>query len=327
MRTSMVIHSKTTRERNRSVGRAIVVISSALSLALLGGCDANGGFGEVTEDFHYSYAFEPGGRLELTNTNGSVEITGWDRNSIDVSGTKYASEQSELADIKVKVEASGNTARISTEIPKNHWHGSRGVRFHVRVPRKIRLERADTTNGSVTAEDLEGGGHLRSTNGKISLARLAGDYDAQTTNGSIEWEDCSGVEKAETTNGAIRGRIKEGSIAAQSTNGTVDLTVEKPRDSRAMRVSTTNGSLTLALAEFHGNPINAETTHGSVTLRLPSDTNANLEAETSMASITSDLSLSSVEERSKHSLRGRLGSGGPSIAASTHMGSIRIQRY
>ncbi|MFL6450265.1 MAG: DUF4097 family beta strand repeat-containing protein [Bryobacteraceae bacterium] len=309
------------------MGRELAVITSVFSLALLGSCDANGGFGEVTEEFHYSYPLQSGGQLELTNTNGSVEITGWDRDSIDVSGTKYAPEQAALAEIKVRVSANGNRASVETEMPKNYWHGSRGVRFHVRVPRKIRLERAETTNGSVTVEDLEGGGRIRSTNGKLTLARLAGDYDLQTTNGSIQMEDCSGAQKAETTNGGIRGRIRQGAIQAQSTNGTVDLTVDKPMDSRPIRASTTNGSLTLALAEFHGNPVNAETSHGSVTLRLPSDTNANLEAETSMASISNDLSLSSVEERSKHALRGRLGSGGPSISASTHMGSIRIQRY
>jgi len=309
------------------MGRALAVVSSVFGLALLGGCDANGGFGQVTEDFHYSYPLQSGAQLELTNTNGSVEISGWDRDSVDVSGTKYASDQNALNDIKVKVSASGNRASIATEMPGSHWHGSWGVRFHVRVPRKIRLERAETTNGSVTVEDLEGGGRIRSTNGRLSLARLSGDYDVQTTNGSIQVDDCTGAEKAETTNGAIRGRIKQGAIQAQSTNGTLDLAIEKPLDARPMRLSTTNGSLTLAMAEFHGNPISAETSHGSVTLRLPGDTNANLEAETSMASITSDLSLSSVEERSKHSLRARLGSGGPSISASSNMGSIRIQRY
>lgn len=309
------------------MARALAVVSSVFSLALLGGCDANGGFGQVTEDFHYSYPLQSGGQLELTNTNGSVEISGWDRDSVDVSGTKYASDQTALNDIKVNVSASGNRASIATEMPGSHWHGSWGVRFHVRVPRKIRLERAETTNGSVTVEDLEGGGRIRSTNGRLSLGRLSGDYDVQTTNGSIQVDDCIGVEKAETTNGTIRGRIKQGAIQAQSTNGTLDLTIEKPLDSRPMRLSTTNGSLTLALAEFHGNPVNAETSHGSVTIRLPGDTNANLEAETSMASITSDLSLSSVEERSKHSLRARLGNGGPSISATSNMGSIRIQRY
>ncbi len=309
------------------MGRALAVVSSVFGLALLGGCDANGGFGQVTEDFHYSYPLQSGAQLELNNTNGSVEITGWDRDSVDVSGTKYASDQAALNDIKVNVSAIGNRASIVTEMPGSHWHGSWGVRFHIRVPRKIRLERAETTNGSVTVEDLEGGGRIRSTNGRLSLARLSGDYDVQTTNGSIQVDDCTGVEKAETTNGAIRGRIKQGAIQAQSTNGTLDLSIEKPADARPMRLSTTNGSLTLAMAEFHGNPISAETSHGSVTLRLPGDTNANLEAETSMASISSDLSLSSVEERSKHSLRARLGTGGPAISASSNMGSIRIQRY
>jgi DUF4097 and DUF4098 domain-containing protein YvlB len=309
------------------MGRALAIVGSVFGLAFLGGCDANGGFGEVTEDFHYSYSLQSGGQLDLTNSNGSVEISGWDRDSIDVSGAKYATDQAALSDIKVSVSATGDHATIATDMPKTHWHGSRGVRFHVRVPRKIRLERAETTNGTVTVEDLEGGGRVRSSNGKISLVRLTGDYDVQTTNGSIQLEDCNGVEKAETTNGAIRGRLKQGAIQAQSTNGTLDLTVEKPAESRPIRVSTTNGSLTLALAEFHGNPINAETSHGSVTLRLPSDTNANLEAETSMASISNDLSMSSVDERSKRALKGRLGSGGPSISASTSMGTIRIQRY
>jgi hypothetical protein len=309
------------------MGRAFAVVSSVFGLVLLGGCDANGGFGEVTEDFHYSYPLQPGGQLDLTNTNGPVEITGWDRDSIDVSGTKYATDQAALSDIKVRVSASGNRATIATDLPRTHWHGSRGVRFRLKVPRKIRLDRAETTNGTITVEDLDGGGHIRSTNGRLSVARLTGDYDVQTTNGSITLENCEGFEKAETTNGAIRGRLRQGAIQAQSTNGTVDLTVEKPSDSRPIRASTTNGSVTLALGEFHANSVNAETTHGSVTLRLPGDTNANLDAETSMASISSDLSLSSVEERSKHSLRGKLGSGGPSIWASTSMGNIRIQRY
>jgi DUF4097 and DUF4098 domain-containing protein YvlB len=323
----MVIQAKFVSGGKNHMARKLAVASSIFSLTLLGSCDANGDFGQVTEDFHYSYPLESGGQLELNNVNGSVEISGWDRDSIDVSGTKYASDQAALHDINVKVSASGNRANVTADMPGTRWHGSRGVRFHVRVPRKIMLERAETTNGSVTVEDLEGGGRIRSTNGKLSLARLSGDYDVQTTNGSIQIDDCSGLEKAETTNGAIRGRIKHGAIQAQSTNGTLDMAVDKPSDSRPMRLSTTNGSLTLALAEFHGNPINAETSHGSVTLRLPNDTNANLDAETSMASITTDLSLSSVQERSKHALRGRLGNGGPAISASTSMGAIRIQRY
>jgi Putative adhesin len=309
------------------MARILTATSLLTAVIMLAGCSPMAGLDNATEDFHFSYELQPGGQLDLTNTNGSVEITGWDRNALDVSGTKYGPDPDRLKDVKVNVSASGKNATIATYIPKGDWHGSYGVRYRIRVPRNIALRDITTTNGSVTAEDLSGGGHIKSTNGKLSLTYLVGDYRAETTNGAIEIENCSGVQRADTTNGSVRGRLKEGAIEATSTNGPLDVTVEKPRENTPMRMKTTNGSLALALAEFHSNAIRATTTHGSVTLRLPDNTNARLRAETSMASIHNDLPLSSTEEISKHELRGQLGSGGPEIEASTSMGGIRISRY
>jgi DUF4097 and DUF4098 domain-containing protein YvlB len=304
------------------IGTGIVAAVAALS-----SCDGFEGFDRAKEDFHYSYPLQPGGRLEIENTNGSIDITGWDRNTLDVSGTKYAASNDRLRDIQIKVEATGNNASIRTETPKEVFHGGFGARYVIRVPRQITLARAHTTNGSFSIEDLEGGGHVTSTNGRISLARDTGDYDVKTTNGAIDLEECSGIEEAATTNGAVRGRIRAGAIEAESTNGGIDFTVVKPQDDKPVRLSTTNGAITLAMAEFHGNPITAETTHGGVTLRLPSDTNAQLRARNSFASISTDFPLSSTEEISKHQLKGRLGNGGPLISASSNSGSIRIEKY
>jgi hypothetical protein len=266
------------------MARTLALTSFFTALIALGGCSPMAGFDQAKEDFHYSYALQPGGQLDLSNTNGSVEITGWDRNSLDISGTKYGPDSDRLKDVKVNVSASGKDATITTDIPKGDWHGSYGVRYRIRVPRNIALHQIATTNGAVTAEDLSGGGHIRSTNGKLALTYLVGDYRAETTNGAIEIENCSGLQKAETTNGGVRGHLKEGAIEANSTNGALDVTVDRPRENKPIRMTTTNGSLTLALAEFHGNTVRAGTTHGSVTLRLPDNTNARLRAETSMAS-------------------------------------------
>lgn len=310
------------------MARTLALTGFFAALAVLGGCiPMDGSDHEATEDFHFSYPLQPGGQLDLSNTNGSVEITGWDRPSLDVSGMKYGPDSDRLKDIKVNIKTSDRDAAITTDIPKNDWHGSYGVRYRIRAPRNIMLHRVETTNGAVTAEDLSGGGQIRSTNGKLALANLTGDYRAETTNGAIEFENCSGLERAETTNGGVRGHLKEGAIEANSTNGTLDMTIDRPRPNKPIRMATTNGSLTLALAEFQGNPVRAETTHGSVTLRLPENTNASLRAETHMASIHNDLPLSSTEEMSKHELRGQIGSGGPEIEATTSMGSIRIGRY
>jgi DUF4097 and DUF4098 domain-containing protein YvlB len=298
-----------------------------LGAVLLSSCGDLGDFDRVKEDFHYTYPLQPGGRLELENRNGSIEIVGWDRNTIDVSGTKFAPATNRLQEIKININVSGNGASVATEWPKDSWHGSYGAKYIIRVPRQITLARAQTTNGSVSVEDLEGGGHVNSTNGRISMARDSGDYDVHTTNGAIDFEECSGSQRAHTTNGAVRGRLKTGSIDSESTNGSIELTLMQPSNGQRIRASTTNGGIVLALAEFHDNPLNAETTNGGVTIRLPKDTNAKVNLETSVASIRNDLSLSSTEESSKHRLSGQLGNGGPLISASTRTGAVHLERY
>ncbi len=302
----------------------IGVIAAAVVLA---GCDDFNGFDRAKEEFHYSYALQPGGRLDVDNTNGSIDIAGWDRNTIEISGTKYAPSDDRLREVQIKVDVSGNTALIHTEAPKDFFHGGFGARYSIRVPREITLSRAQTTNGSLSVEDLEGGGRVTTTNGRISMARDSGDYEVHTTNGTIDMEECSGVERAETTNGGVRGRLKQGAIEAESTNGGIDLTILKPQDGKRIRVTTTNGSINLSMAEFHSNPISAETTHGHVTLRLPGDTNAELSATNSFSSITTDLPLTSTEEMRKHDVKGKLGNGGALISANTSSGSIHIEKY
>jgi hypothetical protein len=300
------------------------VLATAISVT---GCGAMGGFDQVKEDFHYSYPLESGGHLRLGNSNGSVQITGWDRNTIDISGTKYAPSAEELRDITIKASVHGSEASIQTEMPRRSFHGSYGVAYVIHVPRKTILDRLETSNGSVSLSDLEGGGRIVSSNGRIAVNHALGDYQVRTTNGSINLDDCRGAFRAESSNGALKGNLAAGSISASTTNGSVNFTIDNPKNGEPIRASSTNGSVMLAMAAFHDNTIKTDTTNGSITLRLPRDTNANVNASTSMASIKSDLPILTSGETSKHHLTGKLGNGGPLISAETTMGSIRLQRY
>ncbi|HWF48072.1 MAG TPA: DUF4097 family beta strand repeat-containing protein, partial [Bryobacteraceae bacterium] len=279
------------------------------------------------EDFHYSYPFPAGGRLDFNNQNGAVQIAGWDRNEIDVSGTKSASSRDDLAQIKINVDVHGNAASVSATFPEGGFGRSYGAQFVIRVPRRTQLSQAQTTNGSISAEDLEGGGRLSSTNGRLFLARDAGDYDGHTSNATIEFEECSGNLKAVTTNGAVRGRLKSGAAELHSTNGSIDVTLLNPPDGGAVRASTTNGSVTLALAAYHANPINVESTNGSITLRLPADADADLDAHTNVGSVNYDFTVNGSVSSSKHSVSGNLGSGGPPIIVHSTVGGIHIEKY
>jgi hypothetical protein len=291
------------------------------------GCGNMGAFDQVKEDFHYSYPFQAGGRLDFHNRNGGVEIAGWDRNEIDVSGTKSADSRSDLTQIKINVDVHGNAASVSTDFPQGGFGHSYGAKFLIRVPRNTILGQAQTTNGSISAEDLEGGGKLNSTNGRIFLARDTGDYESHTSNATIEFEECSGNLTAQTSNGAVRGRLKSGTADVHSSNGAIDVTLLSPPSGGRVRVSTSNGSVTLALAQFHENPITAESTNGSVTVRLPADANAHLDAHTSIGHVNDDFTVNGSVSSSKHALSGDLGSGGAPITLRTTTGSVHIEKY
>src|SRR5258705_1134435 len=110
------------------------------------------------EDFHYSYPQSAGGRLSVQNFNGSVEITGWDQNTVDISGAKYAENKQLLSDVKIEASSSGNAVHVKTTHPDKH-HGNMGAKFIIRVPRRTELDEITSSNGSLKVEDVEGGSH------------------------------------------------------------------------------------------------------------------------------------------------------------------------
>jgi DUF4097 and DUF4098 domain-containing protein YvlB len=294
----------------------------------LAGCGDLGQFDRYREDFHFSQAFQADGRLEVENFNGSVDVASWDRNSIDVSGTKYAPSKEQMDRIKVDFHVDGGVAYVKVNrVDSMNWGGGYGAKFLIRVPKATTLSRVKTTNGGITVEDIDGGGTVNSTNGRIMLARVNGAFDLETTNGGIELDQCQGAIRAHTTNGTVKGQLASGSINASTSNGAIDVTLRKTKQGDQLHAETTNGSVTLAIGEFNGNEISASSTNGSITLRLPDSLNARLEAKNSNASITNQLVPFTVEEQSKHRLIGKFGNGGPLIQLHTSNSSIHISKY
>ncbi len=157
------------------------------------------------------------------------------------------------------------------------------------------------------------------------MARRATTRSRPRTGRSI-WIDCIGTFRAQSTNGSIKGDLTAGSVSASTTNGPVNFRIEKPQDGQNIRATSTNGSMTLAMAEFHDNAIHADTTNGSITLRMPDKTNAEIDAHTN-SSVKCDLPVTVTGEVSKHHLAGKIGQGGPLISAETSNGSIHLERY
>lgn len=200
-----------------------------LALAGLGGCDLAefGDSNRFQEDFHQTYPMKAGGRLYLENFNGSIEISGWDQETADISGTKYASTEGALSALKVDIVTSGDSIRIRTVRPFER-RGNMGARYVIRVPRRTSLERIQSSNGRIRVVDAGAQARLETSNGSVEVTNAAGPVTVKTSNGSVKLsvEDVRNNDVVVTTsNGSITVRLP-GSVSAN------------------VRASTSNGSIT-----------------------------------------------------------------------------------
>jgi len=296
---------------------ALCLMSLPLAADIWGNSD------RYKEDFSYDFKLAPGGRLEVESFNGSVEVVGWDNNSVQVRGTKHASRQETLKAITIDAKGAATEVRLRAINPSPNCEC--GVTFTIKVPRKTKLDNVSTSNASLRIESIEGRARARTSNGGIRLYDISGDVEATTSNGGIDARKVAGEAILRTTNGRIQGDDLHGGLEASTANSHIDVTVAEADPSRPLILSNSNGAITLSLLTWKGNEIRASTSNGSVNILLPPALNALVRASTSNGSIHTDYEVTS-SHFTKTSLDGRIGQGGPPISAHTSNGNVRIAK-
>jgi len=298
---------------------------------LLSGCefdgDSWGASDRHKEDFHMSYPLGPGGRVALESFNGSVEVTAWDQNTVDVSGTKYAATPEQLAQIKVEADATPGAVRIRTVRPTDRWRMRGGVKYIIRVPRKVELERIESSNGGLRVEGTEGAARLKTSNGRVTVSALRGTLVASSSNGGVELRDVVGDADLSTSNGGIDVTAHKGAVSAQTSNGGVHLALADVPAGKAVRADTSNGNVEISLPALNDNDVRVESSNGGITLRLPDNVKARVSARTSNAKIRSDFDVATTfRGEIKNRLEGTINGGGALLDLHTSNGGIRLER-
>lgn len=275
------------------------------------------------EDFHYSYPLDAGGTVQLENANGSVDIVGWDKNTVDIEGTKYASTEDRLREIRIDVQPSQSSVSIRTVLPTPRT-GGYGARYVIHVPKKVELQNISSSNGAIHIEAIDGRARLKTSNGGIRAFSFQGSLDARTSNGPVELTDVTGDTSVHTSNGSVKADVKKGNFEATTSNGSITARLVES-DTRPVRLESSNGHIDLTMDAAR--EVHADTSNSSITVRMPSSAGADVRAHTSNASITSDFDVSVHGGMiSKHRLEGQIGSGGPLLDLGTSNGAIRILR-
>src|ERR1700757_4351756 len=161
----------------------------------------------ITKEFNQTYPLQPGGSFELQNVNGTVDVQGWDRDTIEIHAVKTAKNRESDLDLRsIDADAKRAVVSVATRYPQNEGVEV-AVEYTVHVPHCAHVEHLGTVNGTLRVSGVEAVEDLRTVNGNIEVFEGGGAVHAHTTNGNVHLEllriqDRSGAI-AETTNGSL----------------------------------------------------------------------------------------------------------------------------
>ncbi len=300
-----------------------VSLPIAIALAGMTACDIEdwGDFQKYQRDFHYAYPLKADGRVSVEGFNGSIDISGWDQDSVDISGTKYGPTVEAAEALKIEVENAADHVSVRAVRPSDR-RNNEGARFTLRIPRKAILDRLTTSNGSIHTQDGAGPARLRTSNGSIHVQDLKGNLDATTSNAAVELMSVAGDAVVHTSNGHVHADQLTGTLEANTSNAGIQAAIAET--TRPIRLDTTNGSVELQLPKDFTSDVHVSSSNASITLRVPGQPNARVSAHTSNASISCDFDVKGQVTWEKNHLDGTLGSGGSIFDLSTSNGGIRL---
>jgi putative adhesin len=225
--------------RTRIAVRAAACVAAAL---LASACDVNLGNGDfsvgmasgrASDTWDRTYTVSPGGRIELQNGNGGIEVTQASDGKVSVHAERIAKASSDeaakqlLAKIEIVETVKPDAVRLETRAPKGFVRGGAEVKYSIKIPAGLALD-------------------VRNTNGTITLTGLANAIEASTTNGGIHGDGLAGTLSASTTNGGVDLALTKlgDSLTAETTNG--GMSIQIPADSKAdVTAHVVNGGISV----------------------------------------------------------------------------------
>ncbi len=256
--------------------------------------------------------------MVISNVSGTVDVQGWDRNEVQVTG--HLDDDVE----RVDVESSGARITVKVVLPRGSSHDS-DAELEVRVPRGSTVE-VSAVSADVSSRGVTGTQRLKSVSGEIT-AEVSGDNsEIRSVSGDITVRgDGQPVAlRVSSVSGSINLSHGAGKLDVVTVSGDADLNVS---DASEVRGRTTSGSFDLRAKLARDARVDVEAVSGDITLRLTAPNGLSAEIESFSGDITGCLATS-VERVSKygpgHRLNVRTVEAGAHVRAKTLSGDIEI---
>jgi len=261
---------------------------------------------------------QPRGVVEISNVSGSVEVSGWDRNEVNV--------HAELDSGVERVDVSSDGGRTSIKVILAHASGHGGeTRLQVKIPKESELN-VSAVDADVTTNAMLGVQRLSAVSGNIAAELAGADVELKTVSGDLRLKGHGLPARlhVSSVSGDVHLEHGAGELEASTVNGTLIVSFDS---ARAVRVRTTSGDLHIEGKLTRGATLEASTVSGDLSVRARADGGYAYEVSSFSGDIT-DCFNASPERTSKYGpgsrLEGTRGEGAGRLRVKTMSGDVQL---
>ncbi len=218
---------------------------------------------------HRAIPLVSGGQLSLENSNGNIEIQGWDEEEVDIrvmerkpppmtTGVHIAGWRS--PEPKVDIQGSDESVSIRN-IKMEEKDDFRQDDFFLRVPRSVNLDGIRNGRGNINASGIYGRARISAGEGDVEIRNFSGSLDVELERGSLVAEILDLRAQDE-----VRIRVEDGDIVvyleagvaaeleAEAPEGEVssEIDLALPLPAKTVSARLGDGQTKISLTALHG---------------------------------------------------------------------------
>jgi putative adhesin len=220
-------------------------------------------------EFRQSRSADPEGTVEIFDMAGSIELTGWNRPEIEVTGAP-----DDIGD-RVHISGGGDKTSIHVRPGVGASHAGEEPQLVIHVPEKSEVK-ATLVSADLKVQGLKGDANLRTVSGNIS-GEVGGDLLVNTATGSIRLT-ARGAKSTEvrTINGDIELKGGSGEVEIQTVSGNMKVDLATLTRGRFHSIS---GNLIAHLSLAPDAELDGESVSGNLRFDFPAAPSADFDIQ------------------------------------------------
>ncbi len=255
------------------------------------------------------------GVVEITNTSGTVQVSGWDRPEVKVHAELDEGVQ------RLDFDSANGRTNIKVVLPTNSSHDNE-AQLHVQVPRGSELH-VTTVSADQTIAGVAGLQRLSSVSGDVATEIEAADLELKTVSGDVRVKGHGQPARlhVSTVSGDVHMDHAAGDLDTGSVSGDLVLVLDS---AGAVRLRTTSGDVHFEGKLKQGANLDAATVSGDINVRAPSEGGYAYEASTFSGDITDCFDVHAVQGTVGQTLAGTRGAGGGHVRLKAMSGDVAL---